>query len=75
MNGPVKTIGKKIFESGLQAQLDAGVQVYFVDEETYQAIEDSEDHGLAIIRSLESENKKRNINPKEVPESLDKAPE
>lgn len=64
---PVKPYEKEIYESGLQAQLENGVQVYFTDKETFKKIEESEDHGNSIIRNLISENKVRNINPKEVP--------
>jgi len=63
----VKPIEREDYESGLQAQLDNGVQVFFVDKETFGRIDKSDDHGNAILRTLESENKVRNINPKEIP--------
>lgn len=65
---PVIPFGRDDFESGLQAQLDYGVQVYFVDTDTFAQIETSIDHGDAIIRSLVSENQIRNVNVREVPE-------
>lgn len=63
----VTPIGREDFKSGLQAQLDNGVQVFFVDKDTFNRIDQSDDHGNAIIRSLESENKKLGINYQEVP--------
>lgn len=32
----VKPIGKQVFKTSLEAMLDAGVQVYFIDEETFK---------------------------------------
>lgn len=64
---PVKPIKKDIYKSGLDAMVEMGVQVYFVDMNTFGQILQSNDHGNAIIRSLVSENKVRNINIKEVP--------
>lgn len=63
----VKPIDRGEYESGLQAQLDSGVQVFFVDRQTFDRKDKSYDHGNAILRSLDSENKRRNINPKEIP--------
>ncbi len=67
-NTSVTPTEKEEYESGLEAQLDNGVQVYFVDEETFNRITQSEDHGVAIIKGLVSENKLKNINPKEIPQ-------
>ncbi|GEM_PF-758686 len=67
-NTSVTPTEKEEYESGLEAQLDNGVQVYFVDEETFDRITQSEDHGVAIIKGLVSENKLKNINPKEIPQ-------
>jgi len=64
----IKPIGREDYESGLQAQLDNGVQVYFVDKDIFSKIIESEDHGNSIIRSLKSENEIRGINPIEVPD-------
>jgi hypothetical protein len=50
--------------SALDAMLENGVQVYFVDEATYQQIRRAEDHGYSILKSLESENQKRGVNVK-----------
>lgn len=48
----VTPIGKEDFESGLTAMRDAGVEVSFVDEQTFKDIVESDDHGKAIIESL-----------------------
>lgn len=58
----VKPVRKIEYPSALDAMLENGVQVYFVDGETYQKIKQSKDHGLSIFRELESENQKRGIN-------------
>ncbi|MCH7641227.1 hypothetical protein IID22_03460 [Patescibacteria group bacterium] len=63
----VKPIGRDDYASGLQAQLDNGIQVFFVDDETFERIDKSDDHGNEIIRGLKSENELKNINPKEIP--------
>lgn len=59
----VRPIDKDVYESGLQAMLEAGVQVYFVDKATYQEIKSATDHGYSLLKSLESENQKLGINP------------
>lgn len=64
---PVEPSDKEEYESGLQAQLDNGVQVFFVDKDTFNRIDQSSDHGNEIIRGLESENKKRDINHIDIP--------
>lgn len=63
-NEGIKPVEVKEYNSALDAMLENGVQVYFVDEPTYQQIRRAEDHGYSILRSLESENKKRNVNVK-----------
>jgi hypothetical protein len=42
------------FDSGLQAMIELGVKVHFVDEDTFRKIEDSEDHGEKIVSRLPS---------------------
>lgn len=66
-NVTVTPAGREDFESGLQAQMKLGVQVYFVDKETFNKIASSKDHGNLIIRNLKSANEIKNINPKQVP--------
>ena len=65
---PVKPIKKTDYESGLEAMIDNGVQIYFVDKDTFQKIKDSNDHGNAIVRRLRSANQERNKNVIEVPD-------
>lgn len=54
------------YDSALDAMLRLGVQVYFVDDETFVQIERAEDKGRSIVRLLESENQKQDINVREV---------
>lgn len=63
----VKPIGKIVFDSGLEAMLKYGVQVYFVDKTTFKKITNAEDHGISILQILQSENQKHNINIKQLP--------
>lgn len=60
----VKPVQKLEYLSALDAMLENGIQVYFVDKEIYQKIKESEDHGYSILKKLESENKRRNMNVK-----------
>lgn len=59
---PVKPSRKTDYESGLDAMLQHGVQVYFVDADTWRLIEESDDHGLSVLSKQQSENDKRGIN-------------
>jgi hypothetical protein len=61
-NQPVSPLAKEEHSSALEAMLGYGVQVYFVDPDTYQSIRQAPDHGLSILHSLTSENQKRNLN-------------
>lgn len=58
----VKPIEKKHYKSGIEAMIDASVQIYFVDKQTFQRIRHAKDHGLAILQSIQSENQKQNKN-------------
>lgn len=42
--------------------IENGVQVYFVDKPTFKKIQGAEDHGLSILKTLESENQRRGKN-------------
>ncbi len=64
----IKPFKKEEYESGLQAQLENGVQIFFVDKETFDQIVKAPDHGKGILKSLDSENSIRGINPKEIPD-------
>ncbi len=63
----VMPISKKVFDSGLEAMLEYGVQVFFVDGDTFKQINTTKDHGLSILRTLVSVNQIRNINIKPLP--------
>ena len=52
------------FDSALDAMLEAGVQVYFVDDKIYQKINESKDHGYSTLKTLKSENQCRGVNVK-----------
>lgn len=60
----VKPSKKIEYLSALDAMLENGVQVYFVDDDTYKKIKESKDHGLAILQNIESENQGSGINVK-----------
>ena len=58
---PVKPVSKKLFPSGLEAMIQSGVQVFFVDQNTFQQVKIMP-AGLKILRSSQSENQKREVN-------------
>lgn len=59
----IEPIHKEEHESALEAMLHHGVQVFFVDKQTYNGIQTARDHGLSVLQRCESENQRRNINP------------
>ncbi len=59
---PVKPLSEKHFESALDAMIENGVQVYFVDENTFETTNNSSNHGYSILIGLTSENEKRGQN-------------
>lgn len=63
----VEPIKIELYESGLEAMIDMGVQVYFVSQEKFEDIQRSQDHGNEILRNSISENQKRNKNVKKIP--------
>lgn len=48
----VEPVESESFDSALEAMLENGVQVYFVDQETFRKIEESDDDGEAIVAEL-----------------------
>lgn len=64
----VKPTKKIEYPSALDAMLENGVQVYFVDDNTYKQIKESNDHGFSILKNIESENQKRGTNIKSLEE-------
>jgi translation elongation factor P/translation initiation factor 5A len=49
-------------DSVLRAMIDEGVQVYFVDESTFEQICQSEYGGVDVLNGLVSENQSRQVN-------------
>ena len=58
----VKPLRQIEYASALDAMIENGVQVYFVEPETFKKIREAEDHGFSIIKNLESENQRRKTN-------------
>lgn len=68
---PVKPLDEKIeVESALDMMIDNGVQVYFVDDATFERIKEVEDKGYIILNTLESENKRLGKNSVVIPEEI-----
>ncbi len=65
---PAMPISKEVYDFGLIAMLNCGVQVYFVDPDKFEKINNSEDHGNQILRNSISENQKQDMNRRELPE-------
>ena len=63
---PVKPIKTIEYDSVVDTIIGNGVQVYFIDEDTYRKIEASDDHGRSIYNSMESENQHRGVNVKKL---------
>lgn len=61
---PVKPTAEISHQSTLDTMIDNGVQVYFVDKKTFNAIWDADDHGKEIVYGLISENSRRAKNIK-----------
>ncbi len=59
---PVKPLSEKHFESALDAMIENGVQVYFVDDNTFEAVNNSNNYGYDILIGLASENEMRGLN-------------
>lgn len=57
---PVKPTKETNFPSALDAMIKNGVNVYFVDKDTFNAIRNSNDCGFSVLLSLVSENSIRN---------------
>lgn len=61
----VKPTRSDIYESGLDAMLQHGVQVFFLNQEEFYAVINSDDHGLSLLLEWQDtdklENKKRGM--------------
>ena len=51
----VRSIKKDVYDSGLRAMINHGVEVYFVSRKVFREINQSEDHGREIIAKLKKE--------------------
>ena len=59
---PVEVAGEVQFSCGLMAMITQCVQVYFTNKNTYEKIQNAQDHGLSILNSLKAENEKWGFN-------------
>ncbi|MFA4871856.1 MAG: hypothetical protein WC610_02240 [Patescibacteria group bacterium] len=57
----VKPINEVSYPSALDAMIESGVQVYFVDRETFQSIDLDSDYGTDF-KKITSENQRRGVN-------------
>lgn len=57
---PVRPIQETYYPSALDVMIENGVNVYFVDKETFDAMNVADDHGLSTLLTLISENRLRN---------------
>jgi len=72
-NKPVKPLYKMEFDSCLEAMMSFGVQVFFVDKETLDAINKATTlERIKIINTLESENKKRGFQVLQITPEIEK---
>ncbi|MDE1874863.1 MAG: hypothetical protein KGI79_02070 [Patescibacteria group bacterium] len=58
--------GKTEYASTLDAMIENGVQVYFVDRDAFEKIRTADDFGLSILSALVSENQKRGMGARSV---------
>lgn len=60
----VKPVADKTeeYSSATEAMMDNNVQVYFVDKEKLKKIHEADDRGLEYLKSIQSENQKREKN-------------
>lgn len=56
----VRPIKKEEYESSLEAMIKAGIEVYFVDRDTFDKFKKAK-NGRLILEQLESENQKRGL--------------
>ena len=63
----VKPLNKLEFGSAFKTMMNFGVQLFFIDDKTFEEIRESKDNGRQILMKLEKENKSENnkfgINP------------
>lgn len=61
----VKPLSEVRYPSALDAMIENGVQIYFVDKKTFDEINNSDNHGYNILTGLTSENERsgKNVRP------------
>lgn len=57
---PVKPLREILYPSALDTMIKNGVNVYFVDKNTFDKINNADDNGFEILLSLVSENRRKN---------------
>jgi hypothetical protein len=55
----VEPTDKTEYKSGLQAMIENGVMVYFIDQQTFEKLKKSDDFGLSILQTLKPEEIKK----------------
>lgn len=63
----VRPSGVEKISSSLDAMIDAGVQVYFVDPASYEEMLKNDDPSWVFLKDFESENFRRGVNFKPLP--------
>lgn len=61
------------YDNSVDAMMDNGVQVYFVDENTFLAIATADDKGAHILSTLQSENQKTGKNVIHIPDATEES--
>ncbi len=59
---------KEEYHSALEAMIENGVQVYFVDNENMKLMKEAGDGGVEILQTMQSENQRRGVNVKSLVE-------
>ena len=65
---PVQPVKAMEYSSAVDAMVENGVQVYFIDQETYEHVQMSKDHGYSIFNGIQSENQRRGTNVRQLNE-------
>lgn len=71
--GEVQPLVTEKHPSALDAMLESGVQVYFVDQETLKRFQGAGEQDIEVIKGLVSENQRRGVNAQafeEIPEHV-----
>lgn len=68
---PAKPINKTKYNSALDAMIENGARVYFIDKKSFEEIKKSDDHGYTILLSKTSENEHRGENIKSLEDAVE----